>query len=440
MTRRLAAIVWSPAGLRVARAAWRAGRLEAVTTADVPGTDLDALEPPLDPGTALAVVLPSTEAGRRIVTLPFRGGRAVDEVVLLEARGALPIDPGPLRVGWEALPAPDRHSTRVAAVFVREATLATIDERLARRGASALRIDAAPMPVWALIGDTKDTGLVVLDPAGAWVAATAADGRPLFARPLHADPSDEAALAAEVCRTFETWGVVPARLVLAGRCPETVRAALADACGTPWETLAPPEALGGALEDEPLLAGALLAVARRADLPLALVAPGAVSRHQRRRLRRLAAAAVVLAALYGALGRVVLARRAEALQAGVAAVVADALPDARADGSYERLEAAVASLPTGPPIDPALVRLHEVLSHLPSSVALDLRHLHVDPEHVQVGGNVATFDAVETLRGALAQSPRIADVTIAEMRSRLDAAGVEFRIEGRWLSPGERAS
>lgn len=438
MTRRIAAIAWSSEGLRVARGAWRSGRLEDVTVDVV--TDLAALGSPPGPETAVAVVLPATEAGRRIVTLPFRPGRALDDLVALETRGALPVDPGPLRVVWEPLPAPDRAATRVAVVFARETTLGAVGEALGRTGASALRVDAAPLPVWALVADPRDTAVVVREPDATWLTAAARDHRPLLARPLHADPEDAAALAAAVAATLGAWGVRPARILLAGRITPPARAALADACRVACEALPPPPELGGALADDPVLAGALVAAARRTTLPLALVAPAPVPRRQRRRVARLVAAAALLAALQGVLARTELARRAEALEAGIAAVVAEVLPGAGRDAPFEKLEAVAASLPAPSRADPAIVRLHEVVSHLPAAVALDLRRLRLDPDRVEIGGHVGTFDAVETLRRGLATSPRVTEASIAEMRARIDGAGVEFRIEARWLRPGERAS
>lgn len=438
MTRRIAAVVWSQTGMRIAVASWRAGRLEDVAV--WPREDAGGSAAPIDRDTLVGVVLSSTLAGRRIVTLPARARRVTEEVVALETRGSLPTDPGPLRVVWETLPDADAAATRVATVFAREATLTDVAERLASCGASALRIDAAPTPVWALVRDPRQAAMVVRDGDCTWVTAAGRDGRPLFARPLHADPEDPGALAAEVARSLDDWGVRPARLILAGPRAAAYGDALGDVCRLPGEPLAMPPTLGGRLADDPLLAGALLGVARRADLPLALVAPAPIPRRQRGRLLGLTAAAVVLAALWGTLARLELARRADALEAAIGTVAADALPQAAGAATYERLETLAAALPAGPTIDPAIVRLHELVSRLAPGVSLDLRHVRIDPDHVLLGGNVATFDAVETLRSALATSPRIVDVTIAEMRARIDGAGVEFRLEGRWLSPGERPS
>lgn len=433
--RTVAAISWTEHGLRVARGTWRAGRLSGVTVEHHDPAEL----PAFGPDTAVAVVLPPTAAGRRVVTLPFRPGRALDDVVALETRGSLPTDPGPLRVVWEALPQSGRDATRVAVAFTREETIRVVAETLGRAGGTALRIDAAPIPAWSLVDDPRGTALVVRDREASWLTA-AAGHRPLLSRVLYADPDDGAALATEIARALAAWGAEPSRILIAGAGADAIREALAAAQDARCEVLTPPAALNGALDDDPVLAGALLAAARRSELPLALVAPAAVPRGQRRRLRRLVAAATVLAALLGTLTRVALARRADALEASIAAVAAEAL--ARPDGgaSYERLEAAVGALPAAPTIDPAIVRFHEIVSHLPAAPAVDLRHLRLEADRVEVGGHVGTFDAVETLRRALARSARLAAVSIADMRARIDGAGVEFRIEARWLRPGERPS
>lgn len=440
MTRHVAAIVWSAQGLRVARGLWRAGRLESVRVERIATTDLTRLDPPLAPATCVAVVLPATDVGRRLLTLPFRAGRRLDELVVLETRGALPVDPGPLTVAWEPMPDAAPGTTRVATAFVRDATLADVTTALRAAGVAPLRIDAAPTPIWCLVEPSRRTAVLLRDTEGLWLTATSDDDRPLLARPLHAVPDDADAVAAEVARTLAHWAVRTERLVLAGPGADAYRSAIADRCGLAGDPLQAPEAAGDAPEDDPLLAGALLAAARRSELPLALLGPAVVPRRQRRRLVRLAVAACVLAVGYGLLTRLELAERAEALEAGIATVVAEVMPATSPPPVYADLEAAVEDRAAPPGGDAGIVRLHEVLAHLPDRTALDLRYLRLDPERVQVSGHVPTFDAVETLRRALAESPRIAEVSITEMRARLDGGGIEFRIDGRWLRAGERSS
>jgi len=324
----------------------------------------------------------------------------------------------------------------MAVSFVREATLDAVRDELAAVGASASRIDAAPMPVWALVADRTRTAIVVRDADAAWVAGVDAHGAPRFFRPLHAAPSDPDAIAREVARTFTAWRVRPERVLLGGPGSSAWRAAIERTSAVACEELAFPTEVDPALADDPLAAGALLTLARRKDLPLALVAPAILPTARRRRLAGLATAAVLLLVAQGALTRMELASRLRALEVGITAVTRDAGP--RAAMAFERLDAVTEPVDL-PAEDPALARLYEVVSHVPTPT-LQLQRLQIDAKHVTLVGRLPSFDAVEALRRGLERSPRLTDLRVAEMRASVDATGVEFRLEGRWLRSGEQPS
>src|SRR5439155_1453581 len=139
-----------------------------------------------------------------------------------------------------------------------------------------------------------------------------------------------------------------------------------------------------------------------------------------------------LAALGGAPPTLVVAGADAGPALARASEAAAALPGTRRVAPQAQLEAAVAAATrraarlggeSGP-----LEVLRELSARVPPPLRLDLDELAVERDGILLHGRAESFDAVDTLRRALAASPLLADVTADETRTTVDGRRVEFRL------------
>jgi hypothetical protein len=159
------------------------------------------------------------------------------------------------------------------------------------------------------------------------------------------------------------------------------------------------------------------------------------------RLRRLAMAAMLLAALDVGLVRLELGRHEHRIRDALRTAAVRGLPGEPIVAPRAQLEAAVAARHAATPTQgTALERLREVSERIPDGLAIDLQRFSLDGERLALGGRAPTFESVDVLRRALVGSARLRDVTTDDVRTTVDGAQVSFRLRARWVAPGETPS
>jgi Tfp pilus assembly protein PilN len=77
---------------------------------------------------------------------------------------------------------------------------------------------------------------------------------------------------------------------------------------------------------------------------------------------------------------------------------------------------------------------------MPPGLRVDVEELRLDVDHLRLDGRAPTYEAVDSLRRALAASPRLRDVGTEDVHATIDGARVVFRLRARWIPRGEAAS
>jgi hypothetical protein len=264
-------------------------------------------------------------------------------------------------------------------------------------------------------------------------------------RALTSSADDPAAFADELGWTLPALGAATTRLAGAG---PSLSPALEQALAHHAFALAPldvDEAPGGgptpaAVRASPVACALALGALQR-DAVVAFPRATRAATFVTPRLRRLAVAAAVLGVLDLGLLRLDLTHRAARTHKAVIAEATRALPGEPVVAPRAQLEAALAARRSGTTAGgSALVRLREVSERVPEGLAVDLHRLALEGERLQLAGSAPTFESVEVLRRALAGSARLRDVTTDDVRTTVDGGHVSFRLQARWVPPGEAAS
>jgi Tfp pilus assembly protein PilN len=436
---RLLGIDLAPGEVRIARVERRLGATHLVGCERVPAASAGALAAALEPARAwgpseIVASLPIARTTHRVLALPFRDRRRLDETVPLELLGQLPAEPGDVVVGHLPLgPCPE--GTRVLAAVARRADVADVVETLAAAGLRPTRIDLALAGVWPLLDDALAGGAALVLADGARSALVAArDGRLHGVRALASDPADDPrAFAREAAWALAALGGAPA-LVLAGAdASGEVSEALAEAIGVA------PVAIDAAVRPawrHPALGGCATALGLVAGRGLVLdeARDDVVIARRGRRVAALAAAAALLLAADLGVARWRLARHDAALLQAIHATAATALPPgARIVAPRAQLEAAAGALARTPGTAASLLGLlRELSTRVPATIVVELDQLTVDGDVVRLHGRAASYETVDTVTRALGASPALRDVTAEESRAAVDGRGVEFGLRASW--------
>lgn len=383
--------------------------------------------------------LPAAAVAHRRLILPFRDRRRLARTVPLELAGRLAAEVPDAVVAFARIGA-DADGTAVLAAAARARDLDACVAPLAAAGLPPAGVGLAPLPAWHLVAPRIGDAALVLADGPRSAVSVRRDGRLAGLRALGATPDAPDAFVAEVRWTLAALGEPPPALVLAGAdAGPALAAALAAATGGRVVPIAEAGVATGAdLAAAVVAAGLVVGDGDDADLRFAAGETAAPWRTA----AALAAAAVVLAAVNVGLWRARLGARDVALRDAIRATAAAALPGAPLVAPRAELEAALASLGPGGSDGGAraLTLLREASARIPASVRLDLERLVVEPGLLRLEGRAADFDAVETVRRALAGSPLLADVAAEEARATVDGRGVAFRLRAARRAGGGTSS
>jgi hypothetical protein len=432
---------------RVALAERRRGRIDVLAIAH-PAGDGD------DPATALRArlaarahralgAIPLAATTHRLLALPFTDEQTLARVVPLELRGQLPSDADDARIGFEVVRREGR-STHVLALLVRWRDLDGVAAAAAMAGVSLAGVTPGPLALrWllppgftgtVLLADGRDTTVTLWDA-----------GAPRALRALTASAHHPAAIAEELAWSLSGLGGAPEPFVVVGpdASPDLVEGCRRHHPSAGPLSLAhlPLDGDAASVLASPVACGlALGALEPRAHGPFALAA--AVPRLVTPRLRRLAAAAAVLAVFDLGVVRFDLTRREARVRAALRSEAARALPDEPIVAPRAQLEAAASTRRAvgSAAYGTTLTRLREVSERIPDGLVVDVTRLTLEGERLQLVGNAPTFETVDVLRRALVGSARLTDVATDEVRTTVDGKRVSFRLRARWVAHGEASS
>jgi len=392
----------------------------------------------------------------RVLTFPFRSGRALDAAVPPALTTLLPFAPDDGLVAHEAIGRSGADGTLVCAAFGRRAEITALIDSLATTGCPVDSVLPAPLPalrvVTAALRDEPE--VVFLDTAP--IAPTLALLRSgslsmlrVLRRPTDRAPTlDPRSIVDEVRWTIAAAASTPRPPVVVGGTAEmthAISALLSTRLNLPVRSLAdlpiaevPRHLRPGQGEYAVALGLALGALGTRATghgFEAAGSSPRAFEvRAFRREIRRTRAiAAVVLglfiayAALDWATARLRLGHAERMIRAGLTAV---SRPD-DAVGSVEELRRRVSVLEGGCGASagcPGPLELLERLSGaIPQSLDVVIESIEIDGRTVLVEGRAADFAVVTQLRDALAPLGDVVAPSAAEMTS--GGAGMTFRLQ-----------
>ena len=382
---------------------------------------------------AILSVLPAAASTHRLLTLPFRDRSRLARTAPLELLGQLPMTPEDAVVAVRPI-ARVPGGTTVLAAAVRRTDLDAHLTLLAEAGLRSSRVDLAPLPALDLVPEHAGSVALVVADGRRSAVVVRRDGRLTGLRALGGDAGDPELLAIEARWALEALGFA-GRVLVAGSDAAGVHPALAATLQAPVDRFEPPATIAAAGEPEDVAAclvpaGLLVGEGRHARSGLALAGSDDESAGSWRRAGALVAAVLVLALVDVAFVRASLVYRDDALARAAVAVAAAALPGTPVTAARAQLEEAVAARRRLRPAGdvPVLEMLREVSARVPDSLRLDLDELVVEPDVVRLHGRCESFDAVESLRKALAASPLVRDVQADETRTTVDGTGVEFRL------------
>jgi hypothetical protein len=274
------------------------------------------------------------------------------------------------------------------------------------------------------------------------------DGQLAGLRALTAAAEEPAALVAEARWVLAALGGAPGTLVLAGSGTAAVRAAVSGAGLAPTVAWLPEVAALplGAAEDLSacaVAAGLVIGAGRSATASLTFARGREPATRRARVPVALAATAAVLGVLDWGIVRHGLVRQDARLRTAIHDEAAAVLPEGRLAAPRAELEAAVASArqrmaPAG--ASGPLALLHELTTHLPAALRLDVDELVIAPDAVSLHGRTESFEAVDALARALARSRLLGEVAAADTRTTVDGRQVEFRLRATRRVEGEISS
>ncbi|MFN8542623.1 MAG: hypothetical protein U0807_00210 [Candidatus Binatia bacterium] len=392
--------------------------------------------------TLVRTVLPAHATTHRLLSLPFRDRARQAQVVPLELAGQLPAEASDAVTAF----APVGSDGAVLAAIARRLDVETVRSHLARAGVACDGVTLAPLPVLDLVPPAYgDVAVIVADgPRSAVVVRRG--GTIAGLRALAAPGSDLATFAREVRWSLTGLGGPPAVVLMAG---SDATAGLEDALAAALAVRVEPLPFRGWLPARTAAPAAVDLAVCAVAIGLALgsgVGPDFAPSPDgagvtRRRVRTLAAAALVLTVLDLGLVRHGLVRRDAVLARTITAEAAAALPGVRIVAARTQLESAVATAERrrgqlGGSLS-VLELLRDVSERLPATLRLDLEEIAVGPDAFRLHGRAESFDAVDALRRALMASPLLDDVTADETRTTVDGTRIAFRLHAtRRTTPG----
>lgn len=437
--------------IRVARGELLLGTLRLTALERIPFDTPDVLSASLAqlagrrPPTVLTA-LPAASVTHRTLVLPFRNRRRLARTIPLELAGHLAVGPANDLIAFAPL-GETGDGTAVLAALARQAEVAAHVALLAGAGLPPARIDLAPLPVWNLVPpELGDVALILADGGRSAVSLRRA-GRLAGLRALGASAGDARSFVAEVRWSLVALGPAPPTVLVAGADADS---ALTAALATTFRVrvvplaevatvAAPPD---GNLAACAVAAGLIAGAARRAPVGLAFPSGEHPTRAPLGRTAALAAAVLGLALVDLGLVRHDLARREAMLARAIHAEASAALPGRALVAPRAELEAAASTRARRQARlgDGALAALRELSAHVPATLSLDLDELAVEPDAVRLHGRADSFEAVDTLRRALAASPLLSEVAADETRTAVDGRQVEFRLRALRRSAGGGAT
>ena len=165
------------------------------------------------------------------------------------------------------------------------------------------------------------------------------------------------------------------------------------------------------------------------------------------RLGILSAAALALFVLWQGVSYFQLSRQYAAQRALVAQVFHEALPNVAVVDESEQLAQEIKKLekqqqqlgfgPNGPLS--ILEMLKQISERAPADPRMNVDELGVDPDGVHLRGKTTSFEAVEVVRKKIAESPLLSEVQVKDPRSTPDGS-VEFRMNLLYLKPAGDSS
>ncbi len=407
--------------------------------------------------------LPGNLVTHRVLRLPFRDRRRLDQTVAFELESHLPFDIEQAVVDYQVISQSDGEAV-ILAVLAPKSTVREHLETLAAAGLDPRVVDLAPLAPLNLLrlGQVTGTGLAAflgVDPDRTTVALLR-DGalvglRTLsrgIASPEHTEPVVRdirwSLLALADTSTLESLTVW-----IGGESAGVpgLSAALERALGTTPRSLdtLPLDAVPPTLRREQARFATPLGLAVRervSDRASGVdFRRGEFAYHREREalwngLLRGGVLALVAAAL--ALTSVLLESRQlqtrrDAVRSEIRSVFTAALPDTRTIVNEKaQLATEIANLEkqskTHGRIAPSAPRTVDVLRALsegvPSDVSLDIDELSLDDETLRIRGSTRAYEMVEAVKRGLAARPEFLDVQVKDVRSSVDGQRVDFRL------------
>lgn len=409
----------------------------------------------------VVTALPGSVVTHRILTLPFRDRKRLDQTVPFELETHLPFELDDAVVDYQVLGSDGQAAVVLAALAPKTAVRAHL-QALAAAGLDPRVVDLAPLAALNVLrmGNAdreRATVLVTLDSDRTTVALLR-DGRLAGMRALGRGPGANGDLAALI-RDIR-WSL----LALAGDeplAPLTLWTG-GDAAHAPGVAAALERALGAAPRGVETLAVAGVPITLRreqaafaAPLGLALRESGDafgidfrrgefVYHREREALWRglagagvLALVALVLMVASFILEGHRLAARRDAVRAEIRALFTSALPNVRTIVNEKaQLASEIAALAKqrqvygglAPSAPRAIDLLRALTSGVPRDVPLDLEELALDGDTLRTRGSTRAYEHVEAVKRGLAARPEFRDVQAKDVRTSVDGQRVDFRL------------
>jgi general secretion pathway protein L len=404
--------------------------------------------------------LPGAAVTHRILTLPFRDRKRLDQTVPFELETQLPFELDDAVVDYQVVGA-EGESAVVLAAYAPKAAVREHLAALAAAGVDPRAVDLAPLAVlnvlrMAAAEPARDAVLVTLESARTSVAVLRA-GRLTGLRTLDrvvGENGELAALGRELRWSVRALGGDDAgapTVFVAGEAAAApgVAAALEQALGTSPRTIETLAVAGVPLplrREQTAFATPLGLALRDRDRAFGIdFRRGEFAYHREREAlwRGLAAAgglalaALVLMATTLVLeGRRLESRRAE-LRGEIRSLFTSALPGVRTIVNEKaQLATEIAALEKqhrlygglAPSAPRALDVLRALSTGIPADVPLDIEELSLDGETVRIRGTTRAYENVETVKRGLATRPEFREVEAKDVRASVDGQRVDFRL------------
>jgi len=408
-------------------------------------------------------VLPGDLATHRILSLPFRDRKRLDQTVPFELEAHLPFELDDAIVDYQVLEG-GNGANHVLAVLAPKAAVRSHLAALAQAGVDPRLVDLASLTPLNVVRDAAKArggslAYVGLD-AQRTTVAVLVDGRLVGLRVLSHGVGDGDDV--EDCFREVRWSLLAlaepdagplAALWVGGEAAERsgVVAALGRALGTTpqsLDTIAVP-AVPVALRAKQAAFATPLGLALR---EVGVAAPfgidlrqGELAYHRERqaqwrglaRAGILAAVAVVLMVASFVLDANRLAARRDAYRAEIRQVFTSALPDVHTIVNEKaQLQTEIAALEKqrqlygslAPSAPRAIDSLRALTAAVPADVPLDIDELTLDGGSIRIRGSTQTYENVDAIKRGLAASPEFHNVETKDVRASVDGQKVDFRL------------